>query len=109
MPLKAQTGTIVVITSPDGHVQAVKGDLRCGRPAGFSVAHMQASRATDEAWPAVVPKHCIGAMARAIIGAGNGMTVRSLAHCRVENGWGVTVKTLEIGENDAETAESGSE
>ena len=97
------------MTSAEVHVQhTVEDKVLRGRPAGFSVEHMLDNRTDDAAGRTVMRKHCSEANAKVIVSACNRMTVRSLVQDLAANGWGVTVKSPEIGENDAETGESAS-
>ena len=99
--MSEKTGTVVVITSADGLVQAVEGDFDPSRPAGFRVSDMQEMRATDKAWRYVIHGHCSEALATAILAPGG--SVGNVSRRLTSNGWKVEVRQIVIGVAAAES------
>ena len=91
-------GVVVIITSPDGHVQAVVGDFNQGSPGGMRLEQMQEHRALEKAWREVIDGNCSDRIAFAIKAEEFGM--RGVSRRLREQGWRETIRALSIGEEE---------
>ena len=91
-------GVVVIITSPDGHVQAVVGDFNQGSPGGMRIEQMQEHRALEKAWREVIGAHCSNRIAAAVASEEFGM--RGISRRLMEQGWQETIRPMSIGEEE---------
>ena len=97
---KGPQGVVVIITSPDGYVQAVAGDFSQLDPPGFLPSDqkcVQQTRAENQAWREVIINSCSKLIADAIMG--DGMTRRTIADRLLQSGCTFTVKTIGYGDD----------
>ena len=90
-------GVVVIITSPDGHVQAVAGDFNQGAPGGMRIEDMQENRAKDKAWREVFEGHCSGYVGKAI--KSDQFAMRQVSASLRTQGWKETTREISVGEN----------
>ena len=91
-------GIIVIITSPDGHVQGVAGNFEQGSPGGMRTKDMQEMRARDKAWRQVFDAHCSDDVAKAL--QMTQFTMRDTAARLRALGWKDSMRELTIGEKE---------
>ena len=92
----ATSGIIVIITSPDGIVQASCGDFNASAPGGYSLRDAQQRRATEKAWIYVAESHCSGYFAKAFFEAPEAL--RSVSARLRADGWRVTDQDMSLAE-----------
>ena len=93
-------GIIVIVTSPDGHVQGSYADFEQLKPGGFGIQEVQEHRARARVWGEIFYAHCSNSVAKAI--GANEFTVKEVANRLLGQGWKETVRELSIGEDEEE-------
>ena len=88
------TGMLVVITDPEGVVQAGQTDFNTDHPGGFRLEEMQERRAEDAAWREVLAVFCGRGIDQAITQSYSAF--QGVKHRLKMAGWHITAKPISM-------------